>query len=130
MGSRIKTNQRDHLIQWLILIVFMEAALLAVPVSFWIKLTVLGLVFLAGFILRALKVYPGEEEPKVIDIMTAAIAFLLIPVFLFLIRSDWTFWALAAVPFIVLIPHFTYIARNKEIPPPGLRKIIAMIFKK
>jgi hypothetical protein len=130
MGSRFRTNQRDHLLQWLILIVLMEAILLSVPVSAWIKLAVLGSAFLTGFILRVCKAYPGEAEPAAIDIMTAGIAFLLIPVFVFFIRPDWTFWTLAAVPFIVLVPHIIYIASNKEIAPPAVKKIIAIIFRK
>jgi hypothetical protein len=61
MGSRFRTNQRDHLLQWLILIVLMEAILLSVPVSAWIKLAVLGSAFLTGFILRICKASPRRS---------------------------------------------------------------------
>lgn len=83
-----------------------------------------------GFLLRIFRKYPGEYEPPSVDILTAAIAYLSIIFFVFTKDKYLQLGVLIAIPFIILIPHFVYIIRNKDINPPGLRKILTVIGKK
>lgn len=126
----MKRNQKDHLLQWLIIVMIIELFLFLIPIKLWLGFVLIGIAFMGGFLLRLFKIYPGEREPLVVDFSTALIAFLasyfisLIEGFLILLVSK------IFTPFIILIPHFVYIANNKKIKPPVLISIIKRLFKK
>lgn len=124
MGFKIKPNQRDHLIQWLMLIVVMEAAIFFVPVWLWLKTAVIGLAFFTGFLLRVFKIYPGAHEPLAIDISTAGIAFLFTAFLIYVKTPVFQLIAGIAFPFVILVPHIAYILKNKTMGKPGFRKMI------
>ncbi len=121
---KIKPNQRDHLIQWLMVIVVMAAAIFFVPVWLWLKTAVIGLAFFIGFLLRAFKAYPGAHEPLAIDIATAGIAFIFTALFIYLKAPVFQLAAGIAFPFVLLMPHIAYILKNKTIGKPGFRKMV------
>ncbi|MGM0366606.1 MAG: hypothetical protein ACQEP5_08745 [Actinomycetota bacterium] len=127
---KLKPNQRDHFIQWLMVIAALETVILLVPVRLWLKAAVIGLAFLIGFLLRFIKVYPGAEEPLAIDIATACIAFLFMFVFIYVKKPVFQMAAGIALPLVILIPHIIYIAKNKDIGTPAFRKIISRVFNK
>lgn len=126
----MRLNQILHLVQWLIIITIMVLFLIFLPVWMWLKLTIIGTAFLIGFLLRMFRRYPGNYEPPVVDILTSAIAYL--SIFIFMLIKDENIQLVMAIlnPFLILIPHLVYIIRKKDIEPPGLRKVVAILFKK
>ena len=126
----MRPNQKYHLLQWLMIIIIMELFLILVPVWIWIKLVIIGTGFLIGFLLRIARKYPGEYEPPAVDILTAIISYSFIIFFTFINDRSFQLGALIAIPFIILIPHFVYIIRNKDISTPGLRKILTTVTRK
>ncbi len=125
----MNANQRGHIFQWLIIIVFIELFLFFGPVYNWLKLALIGFAFIMGFLIRLFKKYPGESEPLIVDLSTGAIAFLLILFFTIVKNLSLQFAGKILAPFIILIPHFIYIFRNKKIKPPGFRNIIRKFLK-
>jgi hypothetical protein len=126
----MRANQTFHLVQWLIIIVIMVIFLVFLPFWIWVKLTMIGAAFLIGFLLRILGKYPGSYEPPLVDVLTSVIAFLSIIMFLFLRDMTLRLIMTILVPFIILIPHFVYIVRKKDIEPPGIKKMLAIIINK
>ena len=123
-------NQILHLVQWLTIIIIMVLFLVYLRIGIWVKLVIIGTAFLIGFLLRVFGGYPGNYEPPVVDILTAMIAYLSIIIFIFIKEEPLQLTMTMLVPFIILIPHFVYIIRRKDIEPPGLRKIFGVIVKK
>lgn len=121
---RLKPNQIDHLVQWLALIMFMELVIIFLPIAFWMTLILVGIAFLTGFLLRAIKKYPGEHEPLWVDISTSGLSFSIALMLLFLKNSRICLPIAVISPEFILIPHFSYIISNKEITPPGFRKFM------
>ncbi len=124
----MKPNQRDHILQWLVIIIFIEVFLLLCPIWVWVKLALIGFTFIINFMLRLARKYPGEDEPLIVDLLTAGVAFLLIIPFIFIKNPNLLLILLILSPFVILIPHFIYIFKNKKIKQPGIRNIIKKDF--
>jgi hypothetical protein len=108
----------------------MELFLVFLPIWLWIKLVILGTAFFTGFLLRVYRRYPGNYEPPAVDILTSAIAYLSILFFVFTEKGSFKLALTLLVPFIMLIPHFVYIIKKKDIGPPGLARLMVIMSKK
>jgi hypothetical protein len=130
MASKLNKNQIVHFLLWLIFIFFIELLLFLLPVREWIILVITGTAFIAAFILRLSKHYPGKEEPLIVDLLSGLIGFIMILPFIFADNFIVKLMLKAISPFFILIPHFIYIARNKKIHPPIMVNIIKKLNRK
>jgi hypothetical protein len=114
-------NQKDHLIQWVIIIAIVELIVIAFPTFAWGIFFVGGIAFLAGFVLRAAHAYPGKDEPLLLDLFSGMLALaggvgcllLNTPPLVVILRI--------ATPPVAVLPHFIYIICNRELGPCGYR---------
>ncbi len=124
-------NQANHLMQWLIYIIFAIIVLIFIPVeSAWIFLLAVGAAFIVAYILRLVKKYPGKEEPLYIDLLSGIISIFMIIPYQFITGTRIIFFLKIITPVIILIPHFVYIIKNSGIHPPGITLLILKIRKK
>lgn len=113
-------NQVDHLLQWMLILIPVELFLFLVPLKPWIVLVIIGIAFMIGFLLRVFKVYPGENEPLVVDFSTSILAFLASYCISLVKDLEVLLVSKFFSPFFILIPHFVYIISNKKIKPPAM----------
>ncbi len=78
----------------------------------FIYLIVAGLFF-CGFILRALKLYPGKPEPLTLDFLGMVIALLFSQLAKFLHGSPFRFF-LIFTSSLIIFPHLIYITFNEK----------------
>jgi hypothetical protein len=114
-------NQAYHLLQWSIYILTIIIILLFIPARYvWILLVLIGTAFTGAFILRFIKKYPGKGEPLHVDLLSGVISILLIIPYQFIEATFPILFIKIMTPPLILIPHFAYILKNKNIHPPGI----------
>ena len=127
----MNSNQAFHLLQWSFYIIIIIVVLLFIPARYvWIALVFTGMAFTSAFILRLMKKYPGEDEPLYIDLLTGAISVLLIIPYRFIEGTVPVIMFKIITPFIILVPHFVFIIKNRSIHPPGIIILLRKIRKK
>jgi len=73
---------------------------------------VIAALFLGGFLLRVVKLYPGESEPLILDFSAVVLAVGFALAARSLDESGWRFLLiLCSSP--IIVPHFIYIALKK-----------------
>ena len=75
---------------------------------------IIAFLFFAGFVLRALKLYPGKQEPLLLDSSTAVIA-LVFAHTSGLFRFSNIRLLLIPISSLIIFPHLIYIISNKNI---------------
>ena len=114
-------NQAYHLLQWSIYVLIIVIILLFIPARYvWILLALIGAAFTGAFILRFIKKYPGKDEPLHVDLLSGVISILLIIPYQFMEGTFLIIFLKIITPLVILIPHFAYILKNKNIHPPGI----------
>ena len=113
MGG-LNKNQRGYIKHWLILIIIAEGFLLIFNKYLPILYLLITLLFLGGWILRLLNLYPGKSEPLILDISGACIGlvfFYLTTVF----KLSNVRFLLIFVSSVIILPHLFFILANKNI---------------
>jgi len=77
---------------------------------YWVYV-VIAVLFACGFFLRVFRLYPGKEEPLVLDASAVVIALLFARAAFFLQFSVWRF-VLIFVSSLIIMPHFQYILKR------------------
>ena len=126
----LEKNQTGHILQWLIYIAVFELLLFLVPVRAWIILVVIGAGFIIAAALRIAHLYPGEKEPVVVDIFSGILAFICAILTVIIENLPAHYVVKAVSPFIILIPHLTYIIFNRDIKSPALITRIRKVLRK
>jgi len=73
---------------------------------------VVAVLFLCGFLLRVTKLYPGDQEPLILDLSAVVIALIFAAGAYALKVSGWRF-CLIFCSSLIIFPHFVYISRAK-----------------
>lgn len=118
----LSRNQRDHLVQWLIIILIVEVFLFFFPLLAWGVFLISGMAFLIGFVLRALGIYPGKYEPLILDLLSGVLALLGAVGCLAARTSALTISLRILTPPFAIVPHFVYIVGKKGLEPSWYRK--------
>ncbi len=104
-------RQFPYIRHWMILTAAAEAVMLAGHrYLYWIYVLI-AVLFAGGFFLRVLKIYPGAEEPLVLDASAVVIALLFARAAYALEFSPWRF-ALIFVSSLIIMPHVFYVVRE------------------
>jgi len=108
----IKASQWRYYRHWLALSIVTEITMLIFN-GFLTEIYILiSILFLGGFILRLLQLYPGEREPLYLDLSAVVIAGLFSFFAGLLIGSGWCFF-LIPLSTLILLPHLMYISKEK-----------------
>lgn len=97
---------------WLILIVIAEAVMLIFNMRLVEIYSGIAALFAIGFLLRLLKIYPGQWEPLVLDLSAVVLAGAFAFAAQWLDASAWRF-SLILCSSLIVLPHFVYIANEK-----------------
>ncbi len=97
---------------WLVVILVAETLMLIYNHQLFTIYLLIALAFTAGFLLRILKIYPGQPEPLILDLSAVLIGLLYAVLSVGLGQSGWRFF-LILTSSIILGPHFVFIARTK-----------------
>ena len=103
--------QKKYLKHWLILCLVGEAVLFTFIKYLYLIYAIIGILFTGGFILRVFKIYPGKEEPLILDFAGAIVSFLFAGISKF--TGDKYLYFLILSPLIIL-PHIFYILFNPQ----------------
>jgi len=114
-------NQKDHLVQWVIIIAIVELILLAFPVLACAMFLIGGAAFLVGFVLRMFNAYPGKDEPLLLDVLSGLLALAGGVGCLLFNTSPLVVILRLATPPVAVLPHFIYIICNSDLGPCGYR---------
>ena len=104
----ITSTQWGYIRHWLILIVIVEALMLALNKYLVFAYLVIAAIFFMAFILRLLNFYPGEKEPLALDGLAVVFAVIFAWVAGFSANSNLRFLFILCSSVIVL-PHCYYI---------------------
>jgi hypothetical protein len=115
-------NQKDHLLQWVIITAIVELVLIAFPGLAWGIFLVGGVAFLVGFVLRTFHGYPGKDEPLLLDLLSGVPALAGGVGCLVLGTSPLVVILRIATPPLAIVPHFIYIICNRDLGPCGYRR--------
>ena len=110
--SGISQSQWGYYRHWLILVVGVEAVMLVLNTRLFEIYGIIAGLFAVGFLLRCLHVYPGEEEPLILDFSAVVLAVGYACLARWLGESAWRFLLILCSSGII-VPHFIYIAREK-----------------
>lgn len=113
-GSALTRNQWALLKHWIILVIVAELLMLFLSKSLFIIYLVIGGLFLAGFILRVLHLYPDKDEPLILDSSAALIAVIFALLAKGLGLSGARF-ILIFTSSLIILPHLLYIVSKKDI---------------
>ncbi|HPP13107.1 MAG TPA: hypothetical protein PKW42_10285, partial [bacterium] len=72
--ASLTRQQKEHLLQWLLMVLPGEVMVLRYPGSSRFLLRMAGVSFLAGGWLRLLGCYPGKPEPLALDFVSGFLA--------------------------------------------------------
>ena len=106
--------QKSHIRFWLIAVAVAETLMLVFEKYLWFFYFAIALLFLGGFLLRVLKVYPGKEEPVVLDFLGTVLALLFASAAYFIVHGTVRIFLILTSSLIIL-PHLVYIVMNKDI---------------
>ena len=115
-------NQKDHLLQWAIIIAVVEVIVIAFPTFAWGIFLVGGIAFLVGFVLRMFHAYPGKEEPLLVDLLSGVLALAGGIGCMILNASSLVVIPRMATPPVAIVPHFVYIVGNRDLEACGWRR--------
>ena len=108
----IKVSQWQYYRHWLIL-VFITEVLMLVFNGFLAEIYILiAVLFLGGFVLRLLRLYPGEAEPLYLDLSAVVLAGLFSFLAALWLDSNLRFMLILCSS-VIIVPHFVFIAQNK-----------------
>ncbi len=108
----IKESQWRYYRFWLIITVICEIMMVLYHRHLTEIYFLIAILFLAGFLLRTLKLYPGESEPLILDFSAFLIALGFACLVKFMNDSILKF-LLIFCSSAIIVPHFIYIAREK-----------------
>ncbi|MFC1704558.1 hypothetical protein ACFL1E_07265 [Candidatus Omnitrophota bacterium] len=106
-------RQWSLLVHWLILVLVVEGIMLVLSRSLSFIYLIVACLFLAGFILRVAHLYPGKEEPLILDISAVVFALMFAYVASMLSLSNMRF-ALIFSSSLIILPHIVYILGSKN----------------
>ena len=112
MPFDIPQSQWRYLRHWLILLLIVEASMFIFNKKLFEIYSVIGVLFLGGFLLRCFKVYPGEKEPLELDLSGFCLALFYALLARFLGASGLRF-VLILTSSAIIIPHFLFIIKEK-----------------
>ncbi|MBD3264063.1 MAG: hypothetical protein GF375_03055 [Candidatus Omnitrophica bacterium] len=107
-------NQRRYLIYWLIITAIAEGLMLFLNKNLTIIYLIIAALFLAGFTLRVLKLYPGKDEPLILDSSAVLLSLGFVRASEVLGESNLRF-LLIFTSSLIIFPHLLYIIRKKDI---------------
>ncbi len=108
----ITSSQWRYYRFWLCAILITEGLMFVFNRHLVLIYFIIALLFGAGFLLRVSHLYPGQNEPLILDFFAVCIAFLLGWGAHILNDSPWRFLMILCSS-IIIWPHFVYIAREK-----------------
>jgi len=109
----ITSIQWRYIKKWIIAIVAAEVIMLVLNGFLPMLYVTVAVLFFAGFILRVLRIYPGEDEPLVLDASAVIIALLLA---YFAAGQRYSAWRFLLIFFssVIIVPHLVYIVTDKK----------------
>ncbi|UCC94871.1 MAG: hypothetical protein JSW40_08675 [Candidatus Omnitrophota bacterium] len=110
----VTQNQKSLIIFWVIVVIIAESIMFVLNKHLAILYLAVACLFLAGFILRVLNIYPGKKEPLILDFSAMVIALLFAYVSQIFELSNGRF-ILIAISSLIIFPHLVYIRSNKDI---------------
>ena len=110
----LNPRQWSYIKFWLVVIIISEVVLFLLNRYLAMLYLVIAILFLLGFILRILNLYPGRKEPLLLDSSAVIIALMFAYIAVMLKISNLRF-LLIPVSSIIVLPHLKYIISNKNI---------------
>lgn len=107
-------NQWSYIRHWIALVVIAESVMLFLNRDLFIIYLIIAILFLGGFCLRSLKLYPGKEEPLILDASAVIISVLFAYISNPLKTTNIRF-ILIFVSSIIILPHLIYIVYKQDI---------------
>lgn len=104
----LSDNQFRTLLMWFLCILAVEIIMLIFNKKLPLIYAVIGGVFLVGFLLRLLNIYPGKSEPVILDLLAFFIAFIMGGAAYTLNNSPFRY-LLIFISSLIVIPHIIYI---------------------
>jgi len=108
----IKESQRPYVRHWLIILLMAETFMLIFNHFLYEIYLVIAFLFFCGFLLRMLKLYPGQSEPLILDFSAVVISLGYAWIAQWVGLSLWRFLLIFCSSAIIM-PHFVFILREK-----------------
>lgn len=110
----LKSTQQAYINFWVIVVIIAEAMMILLNNYLFVIYLVIASLFFIGFLLRLLRLYPGKEEPLLLDSSAVAIALLFAYASGFFKFSGIRF-ILILISSLIIVPHIVYIVSNENI---------------
>lgn len=110
----LSQNQRGLIWHWVILVAAAELLMLAFNKDLALIYGVIAVLFSGGFCLRVCRLYPGKEEPLILDAAAVVISVLFAHWARALENSNARF-ALIVISSLIIWPHIIYILQKEDI---------------
>lgn len=107
-------NQWSYIAHWIILVIIAEVLMLIFNRYLSSIYLIIACLFLVGFCLRLLKLYPGKEEPIILDSSAVIISILFAYISNILQQTNLRF-ILIFISSLIILPHLIYIINKKDI---------------
>jgi len=107
-------TKKSLIIYWVTLVIIAEIIMLFLNRYLSVIYLIIAGMFLIGFLLRILRLYPGKYEPLILDFSAILISFLFAYIAEVFRLSNGRFVVILFSSLIIL-PHLAYIISNKNI---------------